>query len=184
MVGPSGAGKDSVLRAWRARLPARAPVVFAQRVITRAPSVDAGAEQHEAVDAASMEQLHVCGHLALHWRANGLRYGIRRESLAVLEGGGWLVVNGSRGCLQELRHQAPRARVVLVTAAASTLAARLAARGRESLEEIEQRLRRAADLGDHVQADCVIRNEGRVEDAAGRLHAWWQSLTRPALGPA
>ncbi|MCM5682868.1 phosphonate metabolism protein/1,5-bisphosphokinase (PRPP-forming) PhnN [Schlegelella sp. S2-27] len=181
VVGPSGAGKDTVLRAWRDGLPPHAPVAFAQRIITRRSSRHPHAEQHEAVDEVQMERLLVQGLLALHWRANGLHYGVRRTLLAPMERGQWLVLNGSRGQLQALRRLAPRARVVLVTASSPTLAARLALRGRESASEIERRLLRAAALGESVAADCVIRNEGRVEEAAERLHAWWQSLASPAL---
>lgn len=181
VVGPSGAGKDSVLLQWRSMLSTQAPLGFVQRVITRPASADSLAEQHEPVDDTQMDRLHADGRLALYWRANGLRYGVRRSSLAPLDRGDWLVVNGSRAYLPELRRLAPRAKVVLVTADPQTLAARLADRGREAPGQIEQRLRRAQQLGEHVPADLIVRNEGRLEAAADRLHAWWQALAGSKL---
>ena len=47
IVGPSGAGKDSVIEWARARLAPQGPVRFAQRTITRTPQE--GGEQHLGV---------------------------------------------------------------------------------------------------------------------------------------
>ena len=47
MVGPSGAGKDTLLNGARARLGEHAPVRFVRRVITRAAGI--GEEEHEGV---------------------------------------------------------------------------------------------------------------------------------------
>jgi ribose 1,5-bisphosphokinase len=60
VVGPSGAGKDSVLRAWR-QAPGAAAPVFAQRVITRAPD---DTEAHEAVTGGDFTGLRSRGLLA------------------------------------------------------------------------------------------------------------------------
>jgi ribose 1,5-bisphosphokinase len=184
VVGPSGAGKDTLLRHWLAMLPDPSPVQLARRTITRPAAPGSAAEQHEAVSDAQMSQLLAEGAFALHWRANGLRYGVRHHHLAALARGNWQVVNGSRGHLPALLCVAPLAQVVLVTADPGVLAARLAARGREAPGQIEQRLRRAAELAGHLPAALVIRNEGCVEAAAKRLHDWWVSqANRAADGP-
>ena len=182
VVGPSGAGKDTVLRHWLAMLPRPAPVHLARRTITRPAAHGSAAEQHEAVSDAQMLRLLADEALALHWHANGLGYGVRHEALAPLQRGQWVVVNGSRAYLAALLHVAPRAHVVLVTAAPSVLAVRLAARGREAPSQIEQRLHRAGELDGPLRAALVIHNEGRVEDAARRLHHWWSSLARGEAG--
>ena len=49
VVGPSGAGKGTVLRHWLATLPRPSPVQVAQRAITRPALTDAAAKQHEPV---------------------------------------------------------------------------------------------------------------------------------------
>lgn len=127
VVGPSGAGKDSVLRGWRASLGADAPA-FARRVITRAPDAT---EAHEAVTAADFAGMRAQGLLATWWQAHGLDYGVRRRELEPLAAGRWMVLNGSRAHLPALRAQAPGLRVVVVSAPPHVLAQRLAARARE-----------------------------------------------------
>ena len=77
VVGPSGAGKDSLLEWMRARLPADSGVRLARRTITR--PAGAGGEDHIAATDAQFDEALARGEFALHWRANGHRYGIGRE---------------------------------------------------------------------------------------------------------
>ncbi|THF59239.1 phosphonate metabolism protein/1,5-bisphosphokinase (PRPP-forming) PhnN [Pseudothauera rhizosphaerae] len=178
VVGPSGAGKDSVLEAWRtliARERSQAMPHYAKRVITRA--ADAGGEAHEAVDPATFHRLREVGSFAIHWQAHGLHYGVRSESIAALQEGRWVVVNTSRAHLPVLREAAPGVRVVEITAPCEVLARRLAERAREDVVAMQQRLQRA---GIGVQADLVVHNVGDVGDAARQLHEWW--LTLPPQG--
>ena len=184
VVGPSGAGKDSVLREWRSMLPAGAPLAFAQRVVTRPAVADPLSEQHEPVDEERMDRLRAEGHLALHWCANGLRYGVRRAWLAALEQGQWLVVNGSRGHVEELRRSAPLAKVVLVTASPETLEQRLRARARESEAQVRARLARGVRLNQALKPDFVVHNDGQLQLAAEALYRWWSSrLPNSGLHP-
>jgi ribose 1,5-bisphosphokinase len=164
VTGPSGAGKDSVLAWLRAHLPADAPVHWARRSITR--PVEAGGEANEALAPADWTAVLAAGGFALHWEANGLRYGIRVQELAPLAQGAWVVVNGSRAHVDEARRLAPRLVVLHVTAPRAVLAQRLRARGRESEAEIARRLDRAEALGAPAGA-LVVCNDGPLE-AAGR----------------
>ena len=169
VVGPSGAGKDSVLRAWRAALGPAAPA-FAQRVITRV--LDA-TESHEAVTAGDFAALRSQGLLATWWRAHGLDYGVRWRQLEPLAAGGWVVLNGSRAHLPALRAQAPGARVVEIGAPADVLARRLAARAREDAAARDSRLARAVTTP--VEADLVLINDGELRHCVDRLQQWWQA---------
>ncbi|TPW05570.1 MAG: phnN,nitR, partial [Alphaproteobacteria bacterium] len=54
VVGPSGVGKDSMIEGARAALADDPDVVFVRRDITRA--VDAGGEQHHAVDDETLRE--------------------------------------------------------------------------------------------------------------------------------
>ncbi len=174
IVGPSGAGKDSVLRAW-AGLRASSGVVVhqAQRVITRPAegSADEG-EHHEPVTDADFHLLQARGAFATAWQAHGLSYGVRHLALAPLAAGAWVVLNSSRAHLAALRRQAPRLSVVEVTAPAETLARRLAQRGREEGASVSARLQRQVPP---LQADLTLVNDSSLTEVAQGLHRWWMA---------
>ncbi len=161
VVGPSGAGKDSVLNAARARAPHG--VWFAHRYITR-PAGDAS-ENHVALTPAEFAARRAAGGFALAWEANGLSYGIGREVDGWLAQGASVVVNGSRAALPQASARYPALLPVLITAAPETLKARLVARGRESGESVAARLARLADCEIGHPALVTIVNDGSLEAA-------------------
>ncbi|MCD2173478.1 phosphonate metabolism protein/1,5-bisphosphokinase (PRPP-forming) PhnN [Rhizobium sp. C4] len=168
VVGPSGAGKDSVIDYARRQLAGEKIYRFVKRYITRPK--EAGGEDHQPVDHAAFSELAAAGKLALHWQAHGLFYGIPSETLDDLEAGRILIANGSRAALPAFRDvYGDRLKVVLVTAPKEALAARLAARGRESAESILQRLERSGELGDETIADLVIVNDKELSEAGDRF---------------
>ncbi len=170
VVGPSGAGKDSVLKAWRQALGTAAPA-FAQRVITRAPDAT---EEHEAVTGDDFAGLRSRGLLATWWQAHGLDYGVRWQQLEPLAHGRWVVLNGSRAHLPALRRQAPGLRVVEVSAPAHVLAQRLAGRAREDAVARDGRLARAVETP--VGADLALVNDGELQHCVDRLVHWWDRV--------
>jgi ribose 1,5-bisphosphokinase len=167
VIGPSGAGKDSVLHALRQTWSGAALAHWSRRTITRPVQPDG--EQHEAVDNATFEQMRLNSVLSLHWQANALNYGIRdSELLAPLAQGRCVFVNGSRGHLPTLLAKWPEATVVHITAPYQVLARRLAARGRETPEAITERLKREVNLdlpSNHIE----ILNNGPLGLAAKAL---------------
>jgi phosphonate metabolism protein PhnN/1,5-bisphosphokinase (PRPP-forming) len=171
VVGPSGAGKDTVLRLWREQLPADAPVHFVRRLVTR--GADPGGENHEPVSEPEFARLLAEGALAFHWEAHGLHYGIHRDALTPLARGEWVVLNGSRQYLPAMRRIAPRLRVLELTAPPEVLARRLRERAREQGAALDERLARAALP---VQADLTLVNDGDACAGAQALHRWWLSL--------
>jgi phosphonate metabolism protein PhnN/1,5-bisphosphokinase (PRPP-forming) len=165
VVGPSGAGKDTVLSALRKILAGDGRFHFARRVISRA--ADAGGEDHEAVQEAELSMAD----LVLRWEAHGLHYGIRRAEVGQAP---VTLLNLSRRVLAEAA-TLNRLVVVEVTAPRSVLAARLAARGRETAEEIIRRLDRAAPLPPDLRVVRLI-NDGPVEVAVATLRGLLNSL--------
>lgn len=163
VVGPSGAGKDSVMSYAQRHFADEARVQFVRRVITR--PADAGGEAHEAIDADGFRQRAAAGAFAVSWDAHGLSYGIPRKTLDHLGQGVTLVANGSRSALPAFAEVYPRLKVVLVTARPDILAARLAARGRESTEAIARRLDRAAPEIVVTADTVIIDNSGALEEA-------------------
>lgn len=161
VVGPSGAGKDSLIAYARERLASNPSVLFVRRVITR-PAL-ASTEDHDTCSPEAFAAARAAGAFAVDWQAHGLLYGVPVETHAHLERGGVAVLNGSRAALPDIRSAFGRSTtVVLVTCNPDILAARLAARRRESDAEIEHRLRRATIKADDIGEGIEIDNSGEL----------------------
>lgn len=174
VVGPSGAGKDSLLRALPTHLGAAGlspqPVHVARRTITR-PQAFPG-DTHEAVSPQQFQALREAGAFAMDWQANGQLYGVCWPELAPLARGGWVFVNGSRAWLEQARRRFAGLTAVQVLTPAEHLRARLRARGRETPEQIESRVRRAREQHlDAASVDVQILNDGALATALQRLLA-------------
>ncbi len=167
VMGPSGAGKDSLLAFARSRIGARA--LFAHRYITR-PVADG--ENHIALSQDEFDTRLAHGLFSLHWTTHGHRYAIGIEMETWLASGLCVVVNGSREHARHALERYPGTQCVYIDASPAVLAARLAHRARESAEEIEARLARrlAVDLPDHEQM-ITIDNSGTLADGGHRLIA-------------
>lgn len=162
VVGPSGAGKDTLLAAFAAAHP---ETVLIRRAITR--PADAGGEDHEALSEAEFAARADAGGFLFHYTAHGLHYGIPRSVLDQVAAGRLVLFNGSRAALPAARAAFPALEVVMITAPAQVLAARLAARGRESADQIAARLDRAALAAPPGAA--VVVNDGTVAQGVARL---------------
>lgn len=170
ILGPSGAGKDTLMERVAADLRGDSDLLFVRRVVTR-PSL-AGAEDHDSLSEADFDKALDDGKFCFSWSANGLRYGLPRQMADHLAAGGLAVVNGSRGAFSAMQQVFGQARAVEVTADRATLKARLMARQRESASEIEARLDRAAALGREVNPALRIDNSGALDDAVRTLEAF------------
>lgn len=169
VVGPSGAGKDTLMSALRQALQARADVHFARRAITR--DADPDAEDHETLTRSEFDSLVARAETALSWEAHGLGYVIPGHYDELIRSGDTVIANGSRRVLTKAANKYENAIVLLITAPISVLAERLAARGRESREDIEKRLQRA-DLEPENVANLVrIENTGTVESGVSKMLA-------------
>jgi len=137
VMGPAGVGKDALLGYARVQL-AGQPVLFAHRYITRA--ADAGGENHVALTPAEFAWRSAHDLFALEWHSHGLSYGIGREIDQYLARGATVVINGSRGYCKDAMAAYPTLRVILIEADGAVLARRLASRGRESEQQVRDRL--------------------------------------------
>jgi len=161
VVGPSGAGKDTLMDIARAALADDPRFVFARRVITR--PADAGGEAHEAVSEDEFEA-RLPG-FALHWSAHGLRYAIPGSVEAEMAAGRVVIANLSRRVLAEAATRY-RLRVLEITAPVALRAARLAARGREDAADLAARLAREAPLPAGLDVVTVMNDATPAEGAA------------------
>ncbi len=166
VVGPSGAGKDTLMDAARAALAGDPRIVFVRRAITR--PAEAGGEDHLPMSRDAFTASRDAGGFALWWEAHGLFYGLPREAVdGPLSAGRTLVANLSRGVLAEAASRHPL-RVLEITAPPDILAARLAARGREEAADVARRLARDAPLPAGLAVATVV-NDASVEAGADRV---------------
>ena len=174
VVGPSGAGKDTLLDLARAAFRDDRSVVFPRRVITRAPA----GEPHDSMDVEAFDSAAHTGAFALTWHAHELRYGIPAEIDAHIRAGRTVVCNVSRTIVVTARERYAEVRVVLVTAPPDVLTARLAARARGSDGDLARRLARSEGFA-ALTADCVIANVDAPEAGAAALMAVIAAAVRP-----
>ena len=174
VVGPSGAGKDTLIDLARAAFRDDPSVVFPRRVVTRA----AAGEPHDSMDTDAFERAARAGAFALTWDAHDLRYGVPVSIDAHVHAGRIVVCNVSRTIIEEARRRYADVRVVLITAPAEVRTARLAARARGSDGDLAKRLARGDALADFA-ADCVIANVGAPEAGAEALMAVIAAAVRP-----
>jgi ribose 1,5-bisphosphokinase len=169
LIGASGAGKDSLLAAARRAVPVDAPLAFAHRYITR--PADAGGENHVALSEAEFQHRLAHGCFAMHWHSHGLHYGIGREIEQWLAAGLDVVVNGSRGFLNEAQARFPQLNPLWVRVSEQRLRERLLTRGRESAAAIEQRLHQARELDAALAGQPLRRidNNGSPAVATAQL---------------
>lgn len=166
VVGPSGAGKDTVMRLAREELAGVPDVIFATRVITRPPHPS---EAHEAIDEQQFTRREAAGEFLIAWRANGLAYALPASLRDALAAGKTIIANLSRGAVATARQNGIRVLAVEVTAERQLLASRIAQRGRENPAMREARMARNAAYSETFRADIVIANNGAPDIAAARL---------------
>ena len=167
VVGPSGSGKDTLIDAAKAALADDPRFHFPQRDITR--PAEAGGEDHNPVDAATFEARKAAGDYALCWGAHALFYGVPATIAAPLAAGVSVVVNVSRSVIDQARDTFPPTAVVSLSVPEDVLRRRLAARGRETAEQIESRVARAAAVPVSGPNVFEVVNDDTVETAVARF---------------
>jgi ribose 1,5-bisphosphokinase len=167
VVGPSGAGKDTLMNEARAALADDPRFVFVRRVVTR--EAVAALEDHDSISAEAFAENARRGAYALSWEAHGLHYGLPASIDAALVAGRVVVANTSRAVVSRAMDKYRRCVAFYVDAAPEIRASRLRARGREDGMATTARLARQADM---LPADArVIRidNSGALPDGVARF---------------
>lgn len=165
VVGPSGAGKDTLLGLARAACADEIGIVFARRVVTREASAF---EDNEQIAADAFQAALQRGEFAMHWEAHGHYYGLPRAIDDDIRAGRTVVANVSRTVIEPMRRGYCDVVVVAITAPSDVLAKRLSMRARTSDGVLERRLQRAVAAA-NAEADMTIVNVGSAEIHASQL---------------
>ena len=163
VVGPSGAGKDTLLGFAKAACAEDAEIVFPRRVVTREAS---SSEDNIALTPDEFREALARGDFAMHWEAHGHSYGLPRAIDDDIRAGRSVVVNVSRTVIAAARRAYANVVVIAITAPPEVLAERIQMRARSTDGNSEQRLSRTVDT---AAPDVTILNVGRPEDHARRL---------------
>jgi ribose 1,5-bisphosphokinase len=165
VVGPSGAGKDTLLGLAKAACAEDCNIVFSRRVITRQSS---RSEDNEEVSKETFQHALARGEYAMHWEAHGHCYALPRAIDDELRAGRTVVANVSRTMIGAIRRTYANVVVISISAPPQVRAERLATRQRAGDGTIEQRLRRTVDEAS-AAPDATIINVGTAEHHARQL---------------
>lgn len=170
IIGPSGAGKDSLIEYIRQRCTSQSGIAVAHRYITRNP--DAGGENHVALSKDEFIYRKKSGLFAMDWHRHETHYGIGIEVEHWLLAGMHVVVNGSRSYLPEAEKRFENLCPIFVHVDIKVLRERLLSRGRESVAQIEKRLAKAReDESYYLSRDTILKveNNGSLAEAGENL---------------
>jgi len=164
VVGPSGAGKDSIIKGAADYFQDNPRIDFVRRMITR--ECDPKSEIHDSVTEAQFIARQKRGEFSVWWQANGLYYGLPIELFERIDQGQLLIANGSRAAIADMRSKFKQLTVVHITVTAGVLADRLACRHRETADQIEQRLLRNKTMKPIEGDDVVTIDNSAARDTA------------------
>ncbi|WP_110649296.1 phosphonate metabolism protein/1,5-bisphosphokinase (PRPP-forming) PhnN [Salinicola peritrichatus] len=139
VVGPSGAGKDTLMERALTDYACTQHVILTRRVITR--PADAGGEDHQAMDESDFDDSLAAGEFLIHWDAHGLRYALRADIRNEIDQGRTVLANVSRKVIGAIVELGLPVAVIEVTASREVRARRLSMRGRETAGDILARLK-------------------------------------------
>ena len=165
VVGPSGAGKDTLLSLAKAACADDTNIVFPRRAITREATAS---EDNEQLSPEAFREAVERGAFAVNWQAHGHCYGLRSAIDDDIRAGRTVIANVSRTVIGALRRTYLDVTVIAITAPPEILAKRLASRRRGSDGKIEQRLGRTVDDAS-ATPDVTIVNMSSAEYHARQL---------------
>jgi ribose 1,5-bisphosphokinase len=185
VVGPSGAGKDTLIALAKQACQDDARIAFPRRIVTRASSA---AEDNDTLGPEAFAAAIAGDRFAVHWEAHGHRYGVPKAIDDAVRAGQCVVVNVSRAVVAVLRQAYADVVVVLITAPAELLAQRLAGRARASDGALSERLHQTAETAG-LNPDVTICNVDAASEHVGTLldvlrRASWSGESDSADHPA
>ena len=175
VVGPSGSGKDALLRGAQQALAVDSRFVFPKRIISREADTS---ESHIPVTDDEYSRMLNNNQFALHWQAHGLSYGIPVAINSLIQSDRAVVVNASRTIIAEARTRYLRPGLIAVDCRSALRAERIAKRGREGAVELRARLSRSPQGFNQATADVLIDNSGDLDSAIAEMVAGLVQIAR------
>ena len=177
LVGPSGSGKGPLLKRLKDSYENDDRCVFPKRVITRA--VNMPEEEHIHATQESFSNAEEGDAFLFHWHTHGHKYGIPGHAYMELLAGRHVFLNVSRTIVEQARALYSPLVVFHIETELNTSFKRLKERGRESEEEIAQRLKRH-DLPYPDGPDVIrIEKDGETDDAYQQADKVIQQILEP-----
>ena len=167
VVGNSGSGKDSIIYGLQNKYPSHMkPLKLVKRFITRPPSET---ELNNPITVEEFRNLETQEKFALKWHIYGLDYGVPIEIDNWLKEGHPVIVNVSRTIVKEANERYGNIKTIFVEVPFEITLQRVQERGRESGDLLEERIERARTFQKYPEADFIVDNSGKLEDAINQL---------------
>lgn len=169
VMGASGVGKDSLIKYARESVSGESALMFAHRYITR--SADAGGENHVALSEREFAERDRHGCFGMSWQSHDNYYGVGIEINQWLENGLNVVVNGSRTYFPTAVARYPNIVPILICADQARLTERLVNRGRESAQQVQNRLNLSESKCYQLNHPSLVKieNNGDLSEAGEML---------------
>ena len=183
LVGNSGSGKDTLIRAVARHWHGSGPCLYTPRRYVTRPAHPS--EPFIPVSPDDFRQLRAQGGFFLEWMSYGIHYGLPADIAAYLERGAFVLANVSREVVADARARHVDTRVVFIKVPFAVTAARMLRRGREMPGQpgYRDRLERARQNPQCPNADLVLSNEGDLEQTVKELTTWIGSHARVVAEP-
>ena len=176
VVGNSGSGKDSIIKAVLERYPSDLKSIrLTQRYITRPPSGD---EDNISISPEEFREMSKQGKFALEWHIYGLDYGVPIEIDSWLKKGHPVLVNVSRTIVKKASEIYGNLKVIFIEVPFEITLKRVKARARESGKRLEERIERAKKNQKFPNADFVVDNSEELENAVNQFLNYLVSVVR------
>lgn len=176
VVGNSGSGKDSIIKAVLEKYPSDLKSIhLTQRYITRPPSED---EDNTSISPEEFREMSKQGKLALEWHIYGLDYGVPIEIDSWLKKGHPVLVNVSRTIVKKACEIYRNLKIIFIEVPFEITLKRVKARARESGKRLEERIERAKKNQKFSDADFIVDNSEELENAVNQFLNYLVSVVK------
>ena len=141
VVGPSGSGKDTLLKKVINKIPNS---ILIKRYITR--KKDIKNEDHYSISIKNFEDKISKNFFFIYWKAHGFSYGIPYKEIKKIKQGKKVIFNGSRKILFKIKKKVNNVKIINITASSTIIKRRLVNRAREDKKSIIKRIKRKINL--------------------------------------